>query len=68
MIAVAEAAYADRVQIRSQTHSFKIGQEYGIRGFERISYAPYTREQLAFLKKRKPDGHIGKRNRFRFGI
>ena len=51
VIAVAEAAYADRVQIRSQTHSFKIGQEYGIRGFERISYAPYTREQLAFLKK-----------------
>ena len=49
--AVADAAYADRVRIKSETYSFKIGQEYGIEGFERISYSLYTREQLAFLKE-----------------
>lgn len=48
---VATAAYHDRTLIKSGDNQFKAGKEFGITGFEAISYSPYTNEQLAFVKE-----------------
>lgn len=48
---VATAAYNDRTLIKKGDNQFKAGTEFGIAGFEAISYSPYTMEQLAFIKE-----------------
>lgn len=48
---VAEAAYEDRSQLKDTGYKNKVGSEFGVTGFEVLSFSPYNKTELAILKK-----------------
>lgn len=48
---VAQAAYEDRSQLKDTGYKNKVGSEYGVTGFEVLSFSPYNKTELAILKK-----------------
>ena len=49
--AVASAAFNDRTLTKNETHPHKMGKDFGITGFEALSFSPYNKTELAILKK-----------------
>lgn len=48
---VAQAAYEDRSQLKDTGYKNKVGSEFGVTGFEVLSFSPYNKTELAILKK-----------------
>lgn len=48
---VAQAAYEDRSQLKDTGYKNKVGSEFGVTGFEALSFSPYNKTELAILKK-----------------
>ena len=48
---VAQAAYEDRSQLKDTGYKNKVGSEFGVTGFEVLSFSPYNNTELAILKK-----------------
>ena len=48
---VAQAAYEDRSQLKDTGYKNKVGSEFGVTGFEVLSFSPYNKIELAILKK-----------------
>lgn len=48
---VAQAAYEDRSQLKDTGYKNKVGIEFGVTGFEVLSFSPYNKTELAILKK-----------------
>lgn len=48
---VAQAAYEDRSQLKDAGYKNKVGSEFGVTGFEVLSFSPYNKTELAILKK-----------------
>ncbi len=48
---VAQAAYEDRSQLKNTGYKNKVGSEFGVTGFEVLSFSPYNKTELAILKK-----------------
>ena len=48
---VAQAAYEDRSQLKETGYKNKVGSEFGVTGFEVLSFSPYNKTELAILKK-----------------
>ena len=48
---VAQAAYEDRSQLKDTVYKNKVGSEFGVTGFEVLSFSPYNKTELAILKK-----------------
>ena len=48
---VAQAAYEDRSQLKDTGYKNKVGSEFGVAGFEVLSFSPYNKTELAILKK-----------------
>lgn len=48
---VAQAAYEDRSQLKDTGYKNKVGSEFGVPGFEVLSFSPYNKTELAILKK-----------------
>lgn len=49
--AVASAAFNDRTLTKNETHPHKMGKDFGVTGFEALSFSPYNKTELAILKK-----------------
>lgn len=49
--AVADAAYRDRTLTKNDQHPNKMGKDFGVTGFEALSFSPYNKTELAILKK-----------------
>ncbi len=49
--AVAQAAYTDRAQLKDGPYKNKVGSEFGVVGFEVLSFSPYNKTELGILKK-----------------
>ena len=50
-ILVASAAFNDRTLTKNETHPHKMGKDFGVTGFEALSFSPYNKTELAILKK-----------------
>ena len=48
---VAQAAYEDRSKLKDTGYKNKVGSEFGVTGFEVLSFSPYNKTELAILKK-----------------